>query len=77
MNFDLSFGHSGLQLTLPDSLGTTVIRKPSIPVTESGADIIDAALASPIATERLETLAKGAGTACILICDITLSLIHI
>ena len=71
MEIDLSFGHSGLQLTLPDDLDTTVIRKPSIPVSKSAADIIDSALASPLGAEPLEALAKGASSACILICDIT------
>ncbi len=71
MQIDLSFGHNGLKLTLPDSLAATVIRKPTMPVTRSSAEIIDSALASPIGAEQLESLASGAASACILICDIT------
>jgi nickel-dependent lactate racemase len=76
MQVDLSFGRGGLPLQLPDSLSTTVIRKPTIPVTASGEDIIESALAAPVGADALETLANGAKTACILICDITRPVPH-
>jgi nickel-dependent lactate racemase len=71
MHLDLSYGRSGLPLTLPSHINATVIRKPAIPVTAAGADFIASALGAPIAAEPLEKLASGARTACILICDIT------
>lgn len=71
MHVDLSFGRGGLPLQLPDTVSATVIRKPKIPVAAAGADIIESALRQPVGTDSLQTLAQGAKTACILICDIT------
>ncbi|MGB7184781.1 MAG: nickel-dependent lactate racemase, partial [Burkholderiaceae bacterium] len=68
---ELAFGQSGLWVDLPAGCSPTIIRKPVMPVTDDGASLIQQALAEPIGSLPLGTLARGAKTACILICDIT------
>ncbi len=71
MKIELSYGKSTLGVALPANARPTVIRKPSFPVPASPAAVIEAALASPIGCARLDELARGKKSACILICDIT------
>jgi nickel-dependent lactate racemase len=71
MRIDLSYGRGTLPVSLPDDLQVTVIRKPSMPVLEDPPSAVRAALASPIAARPLAEEARGAASACILICDIT------
>jgi nickel-dependent lactate racemase len=56
---------------LPENAETTVIRKRPLPVPTDAGAVIEQALASPIESPLLERTAKGAASACILICDIT------
>lgn len=71
MKIELSYGKSTLGVALPEHARATVIRKPSFPVPASGASVIEAALEAPIGCARLDELARGRRSACILICDIT------
>jgi nickel-dependent lactate racemase len=71
MKIDLSYGKSVLSVTLPRGARPTIIRKPSFPVPAPPHELIDRALAAPIGCAGLEELARGAKSACILICDIT------
>jgi lactate racemase len=71
MQVDLPFGRGNLAVKLPDDLDVTLIRKPSMPVHADGAGAIRAALAAPVGARPLADEARGAGSACILICDIT------
>src|SRR5690349_4036641 len=71
MQVTLDYGRTGLPVTLPDdrTLGPLAIR-PAAPLADPAA-ALDAALADPIGTRPLATLARGRSDACILICDIT------
>jgi nickel-dependent lactate racemase len=71
MNIDLNYGRGLLQLTLPDELRLTVIRKRAMPVHLDGRAAVEAALSKPVSALPLEQEARGARSACILICDIT------
>lgn len=71
MNIQLAYGRHGLEVELPAHANATIIRKPQMTAPADGAAAIRQALANPIASPHLEQLAKGAGSACILICDIT------
>ncbi|MEE2887239.1 MAG: nickel-dependent lactate racemase [Planctomycetota bacterium] len=67
MDIQLLYGREGLQLTLPADANPTVIEKPPMPVLDDPSATIAAALDAA----DLGTLASGARSACILICDIT------
>ena len=71
MEVELAFGTTGLTVDLPGEARPTVIRKPQMAVIEDPTEAIEAALAAPIGSPPLDQLAKGARSACILICDIT------
>src|SRR5262245_15356856 len=71
MRVELSYGKGSLQLELPDALNATVIRKPPMPVLADPITGVQAALNQPLASRPLIEEARGARTACILICDIT------
>lgn len=71
MKIELAFGHTGLTVELPEDVNPMVLRKPVLDASRPAAHVIQQALANPIGTTGLETLAQGAQTACILICDIT------
>ncbi|MEM7445807.1 MAG: nickel-dependent lactate racemase [Pseudomonadota bacterium] len=68
---ELAFGRGGLKLRLPTTARPTVIRKRPLPVPADQRAATEAALDNPIDAPVLTDLAKGAKTACILICDIT------
>lgn len=68
---ELAFGRGGLTFTVPETARPTVIRKRALPVPADQAALIATALDAPIGAPRLGDLAKGARSACILICDIT------
>ena len=68
---DLSFGRGHLPVRLADGLIPTIIRKRPLPKLRDGGEAVRAALARPVGAPALSTLAKGRGSACILICDIT------
>jgi len=71
MAIDLAYGRGFMRLDVPDGVTATVIRKAHVPVPSDPHAVIAEALAAPIAAEPLEIAAKGAKTACILICDFT------
>ena len=71
MRVELSYGKGSLQLELPDALNATVIRKPPMPVLADPITGVQAALNQPLGSRPLIEEARGARTACILICDIT------
>jgi nickel-dependent lactate racemase len=71
MRIELNYGRGTLPLDLPDSLDVTVIRKPAMPVYPDPASSVRAALLAPVGARPLVEEARGARSACILICDIT------
>ena len=71
MKIELAFGQTGIAVDLPAQANATVLRKPAMHAGRPAADIIAQALDNPIGTDNLATIAQGAKTACILICDIT------
>ena len=68
---ELLYGREPLRVTLPEGCRPTLIEKPRMPIPEDPAALIEAALDRPVGAPGLETLGKGAQTACILVCDIT------
>lgn len=71
MRVELSYGKGSLMLELPDALNATVIRKPPMPVLPDPIASVKAALNQPAGSRPLVEEARGARSACILICDIT------
>ena len=71
MVIDLAYGRGFMGLEIPDGVTATVIRKAHVPVPSDPHAVIADALADPVAADPLEIAAKGAKTACILICDFT------
>lgn len=71
MNVELAFGHGGLSVDLPEDVQATVIRKPALVPPAAANDLISASLANPVGIDPISICAKGAQSACILICDIT------
>ncbi|MGI9520863.1 MAG: nickel-dependent lactate racemase [Hyphomicrobiaceae bacterium] len=68
---ELAYGKHGLKAVLPSEARAHIIRKPALPIPDNPTAVIDEALDCPIASDKLEVIARGAKTACILICDIT------
>jgi nickel-dependent lactate racemase len=71
MRIELSYGRGTLPVELPDDLDVTVIRKPDMPVLPDPTAVLRASLASPVGARPLLEAARGAKSACVLICDIT------
>jgi lactate racemase len=71
MRVDLSYGKGAYPLQLPDQWQVTIIRKPQMPVLADPQAAVSAALAAPIGSSSLLQEARGARSACVLICDIT------
>jgi nickel-dependent lactate racemase len=71
MRVTMAYGKRGLPIDFPDDRELTVIRKPPMPVVGSPADAVRAALEAPHGSTRLEEAARGANSACILVCDVT------
>lgn len=71
MKVELAYGRNGLSVELPEQADATIVRKPDIPVDGDATELLNQALAEPVASPTLEVLAAGSRTACILICDIT------
>jgi nickel-dependent lactate racemase len=71
MRVELSYGKGTLSVDLPETLGVTVIRKPVMPVHSDPAASVERALHAPVGARPLREEARGATSACILICDIT------
>jgi len=71
MKIRLAYGKNGLQIDVPDRNLRGVLRmKTSRPLGDPAA-AIRSALLHPIASDPLATLATGASSACVVICDIT------
>ena len=71
MRITMAYGREGLELDVPGDVEAHVIRKEPLPVPPDPHAEIEAALDAPIAAPTLAEAARGARTACILICDIT------
>ncbi len=71
MEIVLSFGRAGLRVPLPPEARATVIEKPAMKLPADPVAAVSEALDAPIGCADLANLARGASTACILICDIT------
>jgi nickel-dependent lactate racemase len=71
MRIDLSFGRGMLPLELPDDLDVTVVRKPEMPVLAEPAESFARSLARPVGARPLAEEARGARSACVVICDVT------
>ncbi|MCP5370850.1 MAG: nickel-dependent lactate racemase [Hyphomicrobiales bacterium] len=71
MRIELAYGKTGLSVDLPAQARPTVIRKPPLPIPADPGALVAAALDGPVAAAPLTELARGAASACILICDIT------
>ncbi|MCX7142714.1 MAG: nickel-dependent lactate racemase [Proteobacteria bacterium] len=71
MHIDLLYGKGSYRLDLDPAWDVTVIRKPEMPLLADPAAAVRAALAQPVGARPLAEEARGAKSACILVCDIT------
>ncbi len=71
MNIELLYGKGTLPIQLSPDWEVSIIRKNAMPILVEAKDAILAALANPVNVAPLAREAKGARSACILICDIT------
>ncbi|MDG2128518.1 MAG: nickel-dependent lactate racemase [Fuerstiella sp.] len=71
MRIDLRYGKGTTTLELPDDVPVTVVRKPDMPLVDDPAVAVANAIAQPVGASCLKQLARGAGSACIAVCDIT------
>ncbi|MEM8710247.1 MAG: nickel-dependent lactate racemase [Planctomycetota bacterium] len=68
---ELLYGREPLRVRLPEGCEPTLVEKPRMPIPEDPLALINEALEQPIRSPKLDELARGASTACILVCDIT------
>ncbi len=71
MHIDLRYGRGTYRLELDPGWDVTVIRKPEMPLLADPVGAVRAALAAPVGARPLAEAARGANSACILVCDIT------
>jgi nickel-dependent lactate racemase len=71
VRIELYYGRGTLPVDLPDDWDVTVIRKPAMPVLAEPPEAMRRALERPVGSGPLIEEARGAGSACILICDMT------
>jgi lactate racemase len=71
MRCALRYGESGLEVTVPDSWNVTVVSRRPMPGVSDPEACIAAALRSPAGAADLAREARGAASACIMICDVT------
>lgn len=71
MQFDLLHGRGTLSVRLPDDLEVTVLRKTEMPALPDPRGAVAAALARPIGSRPLAEEARGARSACVVVCDLT------
>jgi len=71
MKIDLLYGKAGLTVNLPDDIGVTIIEKHAMTPLDDPRLAVQQALNNAVESPSLSELARGASTACILICDIT------
>jgi len=67
----LRYGQTGLDVRLPADAQPTLIGKHKLPKLADAHAAVRAALETPIDARPLAEIARGRGSACILICDIT------
>lgn len=70
-HIDLRYGKGTYRLGLDPDWRVTVIRKPEMPLLADPVGAVREALANPVGARPLAEAARGARTACILVCDIT------
>lgn len=71
MHIDLRYGKGTYRLDLDPGWEVTVIRKSEMPLLADPVGAVRAALARPVGARSLAEEARGAKSACILVCDIT------
>ena len=71
MHVDLLYGKGSYRLDLDPAWEVSVIRKPQMPLLADPVGAVRAALAQPLGARPLAEEARGAKSACILVCDIT------
>ncbi len=71
MLVELAYGKAGLPVHFDDELDVTVLAKPPMPVARDPLAAVRRALAEPVGCAPLGEAARGQGTACVLVCDIT------
>ncbi len=71
MDIVLNYGITQLAVSLPDDLDVSIIRKPDMPLLDDPVAALAASFGKPDGGPPLADLAKGAKSACVLICDIT------
>ena len=71
MIVELEYGRGRLPVRIPDGCETTVLRKNPLPVVADIARAVGRAFSDPAGAPPLAELARGARSACILVCDIT------
>ncbi len=71
MHIDLRYGKGTYRLDLDPAWDVTVIKKPEMPLLADPVGAVRAALAQPVGARPLAEEARGAKSACILVCDIT------
>ena len=71
MHIDLRYGRGTYRLELDPGWDVTVIRKPEMPLLADPVGAVRAALAAPVGARPQAEAARGANSACILVCDIT------
>lgn len=71
MGYELRYGRRSLPVAVPAGVRVACLRKPLMPVLNDAVAAVGQALIRPVASPDLLTLARGAQSACIAICDIT------
>jgi lactate racemase len=71
MRCTLKYGRGGLVVDLPDSWEVTLVSRPPMPPVADPAAAVRDALESPVGAAELSREARGARSACIMICDLT------
>jgi len=67
----MKYGRKGLLLELPDDMDVSVIRGRKMPLLRDPMGEVRSALSRPTGCGTLAEQARGCGSACILVCDIT------
>jgi len=68
---DLRYGHATYRVHVPGPAHVDVLRKPPLAPLTDARTAVAAALDAPVAAPPLTTLATGAASACIVVCDVT------
>ncbi|MEE1544284.1 MAG: lactate racemase domain-containing protein, partial [Alphaproteobacteria bacterium] len=71
MHVELLYGEGTLPVEIDVGWRADVLKKQQMPVLSDALAAVGQALAEPVGTPPLHLRAQGAGSACILICDVT------